>query len=157
MATKVVMLTAMAGAGLDLSYGDVYETDEVEAARFLEHHAAREFDEKEDANKPVKRKQDSEAIPEGHFQNDKPTKGKKKRTGQNSGDQESTDVTGESTSTSGSTDGSTGEEGSAAGELADSSSELSADAEPANAGPEDKPEEKPAQAPAPAPRPRPRR
>jgi hypothetical protein len=149
MATKVVMLTAMAGAGLDLSYGDVYETDEVEAARFLEHNAAREFDEKEDANKPVKRKQDSEAIPEGHFQNDKP-KGKKKRTGQNSGDQESTEVTGESTSTSGSTDGSTGEESSAAGELADGS-ELSAEIEPANAGPEDKP------APAPAPRARPRR
>jgi hypothetical protein len=122
MATKVVMLTAMAGAGLDLSYGDVYETDKVEAARFLEHNAAREYDPKEDANKPVKRKQDSEAIEEGHFQNDKP-KGKKKRTGQNSGDQESTDVTGESTSTSGSTDGSNGEESSAAGELADLSSE----------------------------------
>lgn len=40
---KVVMLTAMAGAGLDLTYGDVYETDDVEAARFLEHNAAREY------------------------------------------------------------------------------------------------------------------
>lgn len=146
MATKVVMLTAMAGAGLDLSYGDVYETDDVEAARFLEHNAARKYDPKEDANKPVKRKQDSEAIEEGHFQNDKP-KGKKKRAVQNSGDQESTDVTGESTSTSGSTDGSTGEESSAAGELAESSVDSKPEAD-TNAMPE------PAQAPTPRPRPR---
>lgn len=75
---KVVMLTAMAGAGLDLSYGDVFETDETEAKRLLDYNSAREFDPKLDAHKPVKSRngQDDE-LPDGHFQNEKP-KGKKR-------------------------------------------------------------------------------
>lgn len=77
---KVVMLTAMAGAGLTLVYGDVYETDDVEAARFLEHQAAREFDEKLDGQKPVIKKptEVDPDLPEGHFQQS-PSKGKGKR------------------------------------------------------------------------------
>ncbi|MFO0939833.1 MAG: hypothetical protein U0930_03620 [Pirellulales bacterium] len=79
---KVVMLTAMAGAGLDLSYGDVFETDETEAKRLLEYNSAREFDAKLDGNKPVKSRADEDdELPDGHFQNEKP-KSKKKATRQ---------------------------------------------------------------------------
>jgi hypothetical protein len=76
---KVVMLTSMAGESLSLTYDDVYETDEVEAARFLDHKAAREFDPKTDANKPVKRKPEFDlGLEVGHYQNEKPKEPKSK-------------------------------------------------------------------------------
>ena len=140
---KVVMLTAMAGAGLDLSYGDVYETDDVEAARFLEHQAAREFDEKEDGHKPVKRRQEAESLAEGHFQNDKP-KGKRRKPGivadtNLSDSTANTDATTGDSSGEGTTD--------ATGDVGDRSTDAEA--------PEPEPEPEPA--PAPTPRPRVRR
>lgn len=137
---KVVMLTAMAGAGLDLSYGDVYETDDVEAARFLEHQAAREFDAKEDGHKPVKRRQDAESLAEGHFQNDKP-KGKKRKPGIVA----DTNLSDGTASTDATTGDSSGEGTTDAGDVGDGTTDAEA------------PEPEPEPAPAPTPRPRVRR
>lgn len=39
---RVVMMTAMAGVGIDLQCGDIFETDDATAARLLDTGAARE-------------------------------------------------------------------------------------------------------------------
>lgn len=51
---RVVMLTAAAGPGLDLQYGDIFETDQATADRLLELGSAREVT-PQDKDAPVKR------------------------------------------------------------------------------------------------------
>lgn len=51
---RVVMLTSAAGPGLDLQFGDIFETDQATADRLLEYRSAREVT-AEDDGAPVKR------------------------------------------------------------------------------------------------------
>jgi hypothetical protein len=51
---RVVMLTSAAGPGLDLQFGDIFETDQTTADRLLELGSAREVT-AEDEGAPVKR------------------------------------------------------------------------------------------------------
>lgn len=56
---RVVMLTAAAGPGLNLQYGDVFETDQATADRLLSLGSAREIGPDDDVDAQVKR----DAIP----------------------------------------------------------------------------------------------
>ncbi len=59
---RVVMLTAAAGPGLNVQYGDVFETDQATADRLLEFGAARP-EEPDDKGRVAKRDMAPQVVP----------------------------------------------------------------------------------------------